>query len=74
MATNQGVVGSIPASRTKKRLASELKSSEAFSFLALWCVLASGLGDMQSERAAMTQAAGDLQAAAVALCNGAGKG
>ena len=31
MATNQGVVGSIPASRTKRQ-ASELKSSEAFSF------------------------------------------
>ncbi len=31
MATNQGVVGSIPASRTKRQ-ASELQSSEAFSF------------------------------------------
>ena len=32
MATNQGVVGSIPASRTKRQV-SELKSSETFSFL-----------------------------------------
>ncbi len=31
MATNQGVVGSIPASRTKRQ-ASELQGSEAFSF------------------------------------------